>query len=133
MEPAIVLQFDRCSNFNNSSNQNNNYTSEFNNHAFRNNQDDLDKVEDCDVSFSQSIKNSTLSSLKQLLKMYKLQVDVESSLEDIPSEYVRSPKSQTVLSGSVQDNIRRSNSKELDQSDCQAEQKECYFSKLPVS
>ena len=122
---SAVLQFDVCSaDF--ISNQTDSYTSEFINPAFRNAQDNPDETQGCDVSFSQGLKNATLSSIKQLLKMYKLQVDGESSAEHIHPE-------NSTYNPTTHRDFSATNVEEINQDDCETEQKECHFSKLPVS
>ena len=103
--------------------------------AFKERQDDLDKILGCKVSFVQDVKNTTWSSLKQLLKMYIHQVDVESSLEeDKPGNRHNSPSS-SVISGGFQQYLNKKSMEEVDheRDNCQNKMKECYFSNLPVS
>ena len=103
MDSAVVLRIDSCDQTTDSQ------SSQFINPAFRDIQDEFHGTGESEVSFTQGIRDITLS-LKNLLKMYEHQVEVESTSEDVATNGV----------------INR-------QANQEAEEEEDYFSFLPVS
>ena len=81
MDSAVVLRIDSCDQTTDSN------SSQFINPAFRDIQDEFHGTGESEVSFTQGIRDITLS-LKNLLKMYEHQVEVGSTSEDVAANGV---------------------------------------------
>ena len=81
MDSAVVLRVDSCDRTTDS------YPSQFINPPFRDIQDEFDGTGESEVSFTQGIRDITLS-LKNLLKMYEHQVGAESTSEGVAANGV---------------------------------------------
>ena len=104
MDSAVVLRIDSCDQATDS------HSSQFINPAFRDSQDEFHGTGESEISFTQGIRDITLS-LKNLFKMYEHQVEVGSTSEDVAANGVVN---------------RQANQDE-------EEHQEDYFSFLPVS